>query len=47
MVIGASPTFGAGGPTLEGGVRLGIVGVTGVVWISDGYPGSRECWAMN
>ena len=42
ILIGASPSLVAGAPTLEVGVRLGLVGLAGCVWLADGGPGSRE-----
>ncbi|WP_049941839.1 metal-dependent hydrolase [Haloterrigena turkmenica] len=41
-VVGAYPSVAAGDPTLAVLGRLGLVGLAGVVWLSDGRPGGQE-----
>ena len=41
LLLGAYPSLAAGDPSLAVGVRLGLVGLAGVVWLIDGRPGVR------
>lgn len=45
-LLDAYPSLSAGEPTLEAGIRLGIVGLAGVVWLADGRPGVYEGWRV-